>query len=74
MHRKLEDNKIHKFALYNFSVSYKSMEELKTFFFSLIVQGTYVEVMCRALKTHLMANLSEQIVVISFPLYITFLH
>lgn len=46
----------------------------KHFFFSLIVQGTYVEVMCRALKTHLMANLSEQIVVISFPLYITFLH
>jgi len=32
LHRKLEDNKIHTFALHHFSVSYKSVEELETCF------------------------------------------
>lgn len=31
--------------------------------FHVTVQGMYVEVMRRALKTHLIANLSEQIVI-----------
>lgn len=45
LHRKLEDNEIYKFSLYNFYVRYKSAEEL-----NVIVQGMYVEVMCLSLK------------------------
>lgn len=34
--------------------------------FHVIVQGMYVEIMHRALKTHLIGNLSEQIVIFLF--------